>query len=171
LTHQLGTIYDAAGVISPIQEYKLNSILAHWYSLLSKDTKFFIITKKPDTDMKQFNKKISSRYFYALILYYDNDGRYIKSRVLDRSEYGAENVESDINEKMTKNGLRTCLASVPNTMESAIFGDDEPYDVDNYYADSPGTHWVNGYDRSDGTHVRGYERSNPDGNPYNNLNP
>ena len=28
--------------------------------------------------------------------------------------------------------------------------------------------WVNPYTRKDGTHVEGYYRSNPDGNPYNN---
>lgn len=35
---------------------------------------------------------------------------------------------------------------------------------------SPGTHRVNGYYRDNGTYVEGYERSNPDGNPFNNLN-
>lgn len=33
----------------------------------------------------------------------------------------------------------------------------------------PGTHRVNGYYRKDGTHVDSYIRSNPDGNPDNNL--
>lgn len=40
-------------------------------------------------------------------------------------------------------------------------------------------HWVDGYERSDGTTVEGYwrggedgyYRSNPDGNPFNNLRP
>ncbi|MCA1058125.1 hypothetical protein LCL96_04230 [Rossellomorea aquimaris] len=35
---------------------------------------------------------------------------------------------------------------------------------------NPGTHQVDGYYRSDGTYVEPYIRSNPDGNPYNNLN-
>jgi hypothetical protein len=34
----------------------------------------------------------------------------------------------------------------------------------------PGYHEVNGYYRSDGTYVEPYIRSNPDGNPYNNIN-
>lgn len=29
--------------------------------------------------------------------------------------------------------------------------------------------YVNGYTRSNGTHVDGYHRSSPDGNPYNNY--
>ncbi|BCC78898.1 TPA: DUF3892 domain-containing protein [Bacillus cereus] len=35
----------------------------------------------------------------------------------------------------------------------------------------PGTHRVNGYYRKDGTHVDSYIRSNPDGDPTNNLKP
>lgn len=34
---------------------------------------------------------------------------------------------------------------------------------------SPGYHSVDGYYRSDGSYVNGYIRSNPDGNPYNNI--
>lgn len=34
----------------------------------------------------------------------------------------------------------------------------------------PGYHNVDGYYRSDGTYVQPYIRSNPDGNPYNNIN-
>ena len=30
--------------------------------------------------------------------------------------------------------------------------------------------WVNGYTKRDGTYVAPYQRSAPDGNPYNNLN-
>jgi len=45
-------------------------------------------------------------------------------------------------------------------------------DEDFFYEDSnsPGTHWVDGYYRDDGTYVEGYERSNPDGDLSNNLN-
>lgn len=46
------------------------------------------------------------------------------------------------------------------------YGDDHGYGDD-----SPGTHWVEGYTQSDGTYVNGYERSNPDGNLFNNLKP
>lgn len=62
--------------------------------------------------------------------------------------------------------------------------DEMPYsDTYEDYESTPGTHhvdphWVDGYQRSDGTKVEGYwrggsdgyERSNPDGNPDNNLN-
>lgn len=44
------------------------------------------------------------------------------------------------------------------------------HDTYNYNDNSPGTHFVKPYNRSDGTPVRGHYRSNPDGNPYNNLN-
>ncbi|MFJ5718149.1 hypothetical protein [Neobacillus sp. NPDC093127] len=37
--------------------------------------------------------------------------------------------------------------------------------------ENPGYHQVKGYYRKDGTYVRPYIRSNPDGNPNNNLNP
>ena len=37
------------------------------------------------------------------------------------------------------------------------------------FAPSPGTHHVNGYYRRDGTHVRGYMRTNPDGSLFNNF--
>ncbi len=32
-----------------------------------------------------------------------------------------------------------------------------------------GTHWVNGYTKSNGTYVQGHYRSNPDGYCYNNI--
>ncbi|MGF3105757.1 hypothetical protein [Rossellomorea sp. DUT-2] len=35
---------------------------------------------------------------------------------------------------------------------------------------NPGTHQVDGYYKSNGTYVEPYLRSNPDGNPHNNLN-
>ena len=165
-------VYDEAGVLSPLQEYELNSNLSRQHSLITKGTKFYIITKSPDTDMKQFNKKIRNKYFYTLILCYDNNGKYYRSKVIKRTQYGADDIEIDITEKMTKDGLRACLDSAPEMMNWALYGFESPFEGDDdYYADSPGTHWVNGYDRSDGTHVNGYERSNPDGNPYNNLNP
>jgi hypothetical protein len=37
-------------------------------------------------------------------------------------------------------------------------------------ANAQGYHYVRPYYRHDGTPVRGHYRSNPDGNPYNNLN-
>lgn len=43
--------------------------------------------------------------------------------------------------------------------------------VDNDGGGSPGYHNVDGYYRSDGTYVSPHIRSNPDGNPNNNLNP
>ena len=33
-----------------------------------------------------------------------------------------------------------------------------------------GSHWVNGYFRSNGTYVRRYQRTNPDGVCFNNYN-
>ncbi|MED4403718.1 hypothetical protein [Metabacillus fastidiosus] len=45
------------------------------------------------------------------------------------------------------------------------------YEEDDYYEDDPGVHWVDEYERSDGTEVDGHWRSNPDDSPYNNLNP
>ncbi|RHW38718.1 hypothetical protein D1B33_07545 [Lysinibacillus yapensis] len=43
---------------------------------------------------------------------------------------------------------------------------DDPGAEDDY----PGYHYVDDYYRSDGTHVESHFRSNPDGNPDNNLN-
>ncbi len=37
--------------------------------------------------------------------------------------------------------------------------------------ENPGIHWVEPYERSDGTEVDGYWRSNPDESEWNNLNP
>ncbi|MDY0407654.1 hypothetical protein ACFFIS_06775 [Virgibacillus soli] len=52
---------------------------------------------------------------------------------------------------------------------------DQEYDsyetYDEYGDDSPGIHYGEPYPRSDGTPVKGHYRSNPDGSPYNNLNP
>jgi hypothetical protein len=47
----------------------------------------------------------------------------------------------------------------------------DSYEGESGGSNGPGTHYVEGYYRSDGTYVSGYKRSNPDGNPYNNLKP
>lgn len=47
----------------------------------------------------------------------------------------------------------------------------EDSNTDYYYNESPGVHWVDPYERSDGTQVEGHWRSNPDDSIYNNLNP
>ncbi len=49
---------------------------------------------------------------------------------------------------------------------------DEGFDVpgNNNSNNNPGYHNVDGYYRSDGTYVEPYIRSNPDGNPSNNIN-
>ncbi|MFJ8264770.1 hypothetical protein [Peribacillus asahii] len=50
--------------------------------------------------------------------------------------------------------------------------EEDYYEEDYYdYDEDPGVHWVDDYERSDGTEVDGHWRSNPDGDPYNNLNP
>lgn len=38
-------------------------------------------------------------------------------------------------------------------------------------AHAGGYHWVRPYTRDDGTYVQGHMQGNPDGNPWNNLNP
>ena len=40
---------------------------------------------------------------------------------------------------------------------------------DSHYFTVAGTHWVNPYFRKDGTFVRGYLRTNPDGFCWNNF--
>lgn len=45
------------------------------------------------------------------------------------------------------------------------------YEEDFNEYESPGIHWVDEYERQDGTHVKGHWRSNPDEYEWNNLNP
>lgn len=45
--------------------------------------------------------------------------------------------------------------------------EDNPSQVNE--SDNPGLHWVDSYERQDGTNVDGYYRSNPDGDLSNNL--
>lgn len=46
--------------------------------------------------------------------------------------------------------------------ECSIYGNYSESD-EMYFDNNPGTHHVDGYYRSDGTYVNGYERTNPDG--------
>lgn len=47
-------------------------------------------------------------------------------------------------------------------------GSDDYEDYDSG-SNGPGTHYTRDYYRKDGTHVSGYEATNPDGNPDNNF--
>lgn len=73
--------------------------------------------------------------------------------------------------------------SVPETtpVEATEYYESVPIEsdpVENNGVHHVAPHWVEGYERSDGTKVKGYYRggkdgyyrSNPDGNPHNNLN-
>ncbi|WP_462410417.1 hypothetical protein [Neobacillus sp. Marseille-QA0830] len=63
----------------------------------------------------------------------------------------------------------TYNCSEPAPRDDGYYDASVPSGDNNNYGDSPGYHHVDGYYRSDGTHVNGYIRSNPDGNPNNNL--
>lgn len=160
-------IYDEASVISFMQDYNLNSNLVHESKFTDHKVNLYVVTSKTNKDIKKIIKKIKKKkYYYIVILYFDNRGSYVESKYSYRTFWGADDVTSEIDEKVNNDGIKKCLASVPELMRDAIAG--PPDDMDSG-DDDVGTHWVDDYYRSDGTHVDGYERSNPDGNPNNNL--
>ncbi|WP_051591032.1 hypothetical protein [Bacillus sp. UNC438CL73TsuS30] len=77
-------------------------------------------------------------------------------------EENERNFDNDIVE-CNPNENPDCIEEAPLDASDIYGPGEEPVNG------NPGYHSVEGYYRSDGTHVNGYIRSNPDGNPNNNL--
>lgn len=83
--------------------------------------------------------------------------------------------QSDIAQMFFGVGVAICLGigfyyQLSSGDDDYYYFYDAPSSGTNSYTTSPGVHYVEGYYRKDGTYVRPHIRSNPDGNPYNNLN-
>lgn len=85
-----------------------------------------------------------------------------------------ENILPDITEQLQVNGMLKNTGNITSYMKNMFYLDSE-YSLDDdvwYDGDSnnnPDVHWVNEYDRSDGTHVDGYWRTDPDDDLTNNF--
>lgn len=178
--------YDPSGQFSFVERYNMNYQL-RYEGNLPEGIKLYILTQNLDGNMikenkiiEKLNKKIE---YYLVCMNYDQEGNYIGTGYSYKSPYTYESLpgslrpyESRITAKVQTDKMSEAIQyikkCVSNTFDDGYYDlDDEYYGYENDYSDNsdPGVHWVDEYDRQDGTHVDGYLRTDPDGDPTNNF--
>lgn len=177
-------VYDPAHVLSFVEEYNINQTLKYEGRLESTTNcdhnEVYLITQNLDGNFKKENKYINklkekAEYsnYYIVKLNYDKEKNFIGcgydySFQWDSargSDSGCEIIAKEIN----KHGVALSAGKITQVVDACISSYSSPFEDMDEGDEDPGVHWVNGYDRSDGTHVDGYLRTNPDGDPTNNF--
>ena len=68
---------------------------------------------------------------------------------------------SKIAKEINKHGVALSAGKITQVVDACISSYSSPFEDMDEGDEDPGVHWVNGYDRSDGTHVDGYYRHRP----------
>ena len=183
-------IYDNAKCLSFIDEYDFNASL-NSIGRKDDDTDYYIVTEFQGEaeieKLKQFNEKLKAKgRYFLLVLYYDESGNIVDSAYAyqlksapdlicekenENGEVEEEQLFEVIEKRVQEKGIENCSMFIPNSMLASVY-DDVSYDEEGelWFDDGEvGVHWVNDYYRADGTHVDGYWRTNPDGDPTNNF--
>lgn len=176
-------VYDTAGELSFVERYNINHQLKYDGNagkLSGNDIPLYIMTRNLGESGKKEQKIIdkvrNQDAHYMVCLNYDEEGNYLKTgyiyRMPPRVEVNELKKSMDkITERIIKDGPVKSVKYIAQCVQESIFDNDYSYALedDGDGSDDPGVHWVNDYYRQDGTHVDGYLRTDPDGDPTNNF--
>lgn len=176
-------IYDPADVLSVKEEFMLNQQIRYEGKMdgaSATKAKLFIVTNHIDGKCEEKTKEILKKLnrkenIFIIVLNYDDEGNFVRTGY-QYSLYwfytvsGLDEMQARISKIMVEDGLNGNIDKISNCI-AVTFGEIDYFDDydDDFDAPSPGVHWVDDYYRSDGTHVDGHWRTNPDGDPTNNF--
>lgn len=179
-------VYDSAGQFSFVERYNMNYQLKY-DGYFGDEVRLYIVTQNIYGNMKKENKvkeKIRKKSdYYVISMNYDQEGNYLATGYMydicythDEKANNPKLVAKMISKKIKSDGMSGIVSYITECVEDSLYGHygeladeyDRDYE-DEPYSDDPDVHWVDGYDRQDGTHVDGYLRTDPDGDPTNNF--
>lgn len=113
---------------------------------------------------------VSTGYSYSVDRQYISDWTYARDCVVKWIQKGSVNTNlCKYIDKRNKEEEEYWVSGEDGSSRGSDEFDPEQWDDDSD-SNFPGAHWVDGYDRADGTHVDGYYRTNPDDDVTNNFN-